>query len=155
MWTLLRVYLHREDTPGTTRVASLFPEAAAAQGNEGIMLMIRMYKILDTEGELGLAALESLRRYIRHCDTTSARRAIVQFGRELGLQVRDALEATYLIKQVMSGVDFIDYAQFMHDTTELLADSAMAYADKNSPPTLGALVNTMQALGGGLMDDEN
>ena len=155
MWNLLRFYLYRQNTAGATRVASLFPEAAATKGNDGIMLMIRMYKTLDKEGELGLAALETLRRYIRQSDTTSARRAIVQFGRELGLKVREALEATYLIKQVMGGVNFIDYAQFMHDTTELLSDNAMAYADKTTPPTLGALVNTMQSLGGGLMDDES
>ena len=152
---LLLYYIRRQDVLGTTRVASLFPEAAASKGNAGIMLMIRMYKALDWNDELKLAALESLRRYIRQCDTTSARKAIVQFGRELGLKVREALEATYAIKRVMAGVDFIDYAHFLRTTAELLEHTGLAYADRNNLPTLGALVNAMQALGGGLMDDES
>ena len=155
MSELLRFYIKREDVAGTARVASLIPEAAVHQENAGIILMIRMYKALDGKESLQGVGLEALRRYVRQSDTETARKAIVQFGRELGLNIREALEATYAIKRVMSGVDFIDYSQFLNTAADLLEDTAMAYADKNSLPTLGALVNTTQSLSGGLMDDEN
>lgn len=155
VYELLRFYCKRDDVAGITRVANLIPDAAVHQENAGIILMIRTYKALDGNAELQPVAMESLRRYVRQCDTETARKAIVQFGRELGLKIREALEATYAIKRVMSGVDFIDYAHFLHTAADLLEDTASAYADKNMLPTLGALVNTTQSLSGGLMDDES
>lgn len=157
MHDLLRYYLRRHDVPGAARIASLFPDVAAQHGNDGITMMIRMYKAMyrGEDKELQIAGLELLRRYIRQSDTNSARRAITHFGRELGLKVREALEATYQIKRLMSGINFDDYSQFLHLTAELLETTARAYIDKNNPPTLGALVNTVQSLSGGLMDDES
>ena len=55
----------------------------------------------------------------------------------------------------MVGVNFLDYADFIHTTAELLESTAMAYSNKNQIPSMGALVNAMQSLGGGLMDDES
>jgi hypothetical protein len=157
MHDLLRYYLRRRDVPGAARIASLFPEVAAQHGTDGIMMMIRMYKAMyrGEDKELQIAGLELLRRYIRQSDTASARRAITHFGRELGLKVREALEATYQIKRLMSGINFDDYSQFLHLTAELLESTARAYMDKNNPPTLGALVNAVQSLSGGLMDEES
>ncbi|MBZ0300035.1 MAG: hypothetical protein K8J31_09855 [Anaerolineae bacterium] len=155
MHDLLRFYVKRQDVPGAVRVASLFPEVAAHHSNQGIVMMVRMYKALYRDAELQVAGLELLRRYVRQSDTTSARRAITHFGRELGLKVREALEATYKIKRLMNDVGFDDYATFLHTTAELLDSTARAYVDKNNLPTLGALVNTVQSLSGGLMDDES
>lgn len=157
MHDLLRYFLRRRDVPGAMRVASLFPEVAAHHGSNGIIMMIRMYKMLyqGNDRDLQTGGLELLRRYIRQSDTTSARRAITHFGRELGLNVREALEATYQIKRLMSGVGFYEYAQFLHLTVELLESTARAYVERGSMPSLGALVNTVQSVGGGLMDDES
>lgn len=157
MHELLRYYLRQNDVPGATRIASLFPDVAAHHGNAGIVMMIRMFKAMyrGDEKELQVAGLELLRRYIRQSDTASARRAITHFGRELGLQVREALEATYRVKRLMSGIGFDDYGHFLHTTVELLESTARAYADNRNLPTLGALVNTVQSLSGGLMDDES
>lgn len=155
MHDLLRYYLKRPDVAGAARVASLFPEVAAHHSNQGIVMMIRMYKALYRNEDLQIAGLELLRRYVRQSDTTSARKAITHFGRELGLKVRDALEATYRVKRLMSGVGFDDYAIFLHTTAELLESTARAYIDKNNLPSLGALVNAVQSLTGGLMDDES
>lgn len=157
MHDLLRHYLRRRDVPGAARIASLFPDVAAQHGSDGIMMMIRMYKAMyrGENKDLQIAGLELLRRYIRQSDTASARRAITHFGRELGLKVREALEATYQIKRLMSAINFDDYAHFLHITAELLESTARAYIDKSNPPSLGALVNTVQSLSGGLMDEES
>jgi hypothetical protein len=156
MHDLLRFFLKREDIAGAVKVGGFFPEVAAHHGTAGVTLMIQMYKALYAgKTEFQLAGMELLRRYIRQSDATAARQAITQFGRELGLAVREALEATYRVKRLMSGVDFYDYAHFLHLTTELLDNTVRAYSDRSSLPSLGALVNTVQSLSGGLMDDES
>ena len=152
---LLRYYIKRRDVNNAIRVGSFFPDVAAQHGVAGITLMIGMYRTLFMEEkEMQVAALEVLRRYIRQSDTGSARRALVQFGRELGLQVREALEASYALKRLMGGVSILEYADFLHLAAELLESNALAYGDRNQIPTLGAVANTMQSLSGGLMDDE-
>ncbi|MBZ0295964.1 MAG: hypothetical protein K8L99_25615 [Anaerolineae bacterium] len=151
---LLRFHTKRQDVAKTAQVASLFPEAAITRGNSGIGLMTRMYNALDWDKELKIAAMELLRRYIRMLETGSARRAIVQFGRALGDDVQDALEATLALKRLMGGVDFIDYADFLHVVAELLQDTTLAYVDRSNVPTLGGLVNAMQSMSGSLgMED--
>lgn len=151
---LLRLHSERRDINRAIQIASLFPEAAAARGNSGIGLMGRMYNTLDWDKELRIAALELMRRYIRMLETGPARRAIVQFGRALGDDVQDALEATLAIKRLMGGVDFIGYADFLHIVAELLQDTTLVYVDRSDIPSLGALVNAMQSMSGSLsMED--
>ncbi len=154
MLSLLRFHIQRKDVTNTAKVASLFPEVAANRGNNGIMMMARMYKALDWSNDLRLTSMEVLRRYIRSLDSGAGRRAIVHLGRELGLEIRESLEATYAVKRLMGGVDFVDYADLLHVSAELLHDTTLAYVDKNEIPTLGALVNAMQSLSGGLNNDD-
>jgi hypothetical protein len=156
MRDLLRYFMQREDMTNAIRVGSLFPDVAAYHGVDGISMMLGMYRALYMDDkEMQVAALELLRRYIRQSDTTSARRALVQFGRELGLQVRDALEATYAIKRLMGGIPLLDYSEFLHRCADLLESGALAYADKGQIPSLGALGNSVQSLSGGLLQDES
>ncbi len=154
MLSLLKFHVKREDVPGATRLASLFPEVAINQGTMGMAMMIRTYKMMDKDPKLKIVSMELLRRYVRQSDSTVSRQAIVQFGRELGLPVRHALEATLSLKRLMGGVDFVDYADFIHVTAEFLQDTAMAYTDRNNLPSLGALANDMQSLTGGLTDED-
>lgn len=154
MLSLLKFHVKREDVPGATRMSSLFPDVAVNQGTMGMAMMIRMFKMMDKDPKMKMASMELLRRYVRQSDSTVARQAIVQFGRELGLPVRHALEATLSLKRLMGGVDFVDYADFIHITAEFLQDTAMAYLDRNNLPSLGALANDMQSLTGGLTDED-
>ncbi len=154
MMALLRFHTQRHDVPNTARVASLFPELAVNRGNSGVGLMIRLYKALGWDNELRIASLELLRRYVRMAETRLGQRAVVQFGRELGLDVRQALEATLVLKQLMGGVDFLDYADFLHVAAELLQDTTLAYVERSNIPTLGGLVNVMQSMSGSLTGDD-
>lgn len=154
MLALLKFHVKRDDVPGATRLSSLFPEVAVNQGTMGIAMMIRMFKMMDKDPKLKMASMELLRRYVRQSESAAARQAIVQFGRELGLPIRHALEATLSLKRLMGGVDFVDYADFIHVAAEFLQDTAMAYVDRNNLPSLGALANDMQSLTGGLTDED-
>lgn len=154
MLSLLKFHARRHDVPGAVRLAGLFPQVAANHSTMGLKLMIRMYRMMDWEPKARIAALELLRRYVRQADNTLARQAVVQAGRELGEIVRNALEATYAFKRLMGGVDLLDYAGFLHTTAEFLEDTAQAYTDKASVPSLGALMNAMQSLTGGVSNAE-
>jgi len=132
----------------------LLPQVAARDSSKGINLIGRMYKMMDWDERVKMAALELLRRYVRNSDDEESRRAIAAFGREFGIGVQQALEATYAIKRMLDGVDLVDYADFLHITADFLYDTAVAYADKNKIPSIGALYNNMDGMTGGLNDDD-
>ena len=154
MLALLRFHTQRRDVPNTARVASLFPEVALNRGSSGIGLMIRLHKALGWDDELRIAAMELLRRYVRGAEAGLARRAVVQFGRELGLDVRQSLEATIVLKRLMVSMDFLDYADFLRVAAELLQDTTLAYIDRATMPTLGGLINAMQSMSGSLTSED-
>lgn len=151
--SLLRYYTRQQDVAGAARAASLFPQAAAGHGRAGLELMARMYRVLDWDDSLKLARLELLRRFVRQADPDTARQAIRAFE-GLGRSVRPALEATYSLKRLMGGVDFAGYAEFLHITADLLDDLTAAYANRDRPPSLGAVLNALQSLPGGLGTEE-
>lgn len=154
MIALLRFHIKRKDVNSTIRVASLLPQVAARDSSKGINLIGRMYKMMDWDERVKMAALELLRRYVRNSDDEESRRAIAAFGREFGIGVQQALEATYSIKRMLDGVDLVDYADFLHITADFLYDTAVAYADKSKIPSIGALYNNMDGMTGGLNDDD-
>ncbi len=154
MIALLRFHIKRKDVPNTIRVAGLLPQVAVREGTKGINLIGRMYKMMDWDDRVRLAALELLRRYTRMTPERDARTAITAFGREFGVKVQQALEATYAFKRLMDGVDLVTYAEFVHITASFLHDTALVYADKSRIPSMGALVNDLHSLSGGLNDEE-
>ena len=154
MLALLRFHLKQRDMQNAARLSGLFADVAINSGKAGVAMLIRMFKMMDGSPKLRMAALEVLRRFIRDSESAFGRQSISVFGRELGQDVRHALEATYAMKRLLGGVDFVDYAEFIHITGEFLQDTAMSYIDKTNVPTLGALMNTMQSLTGGISDTE-
>lgn len=154
MIALLKFHISRKDVQNTIRVAGLLPRVAIREGNKGVSLIGRMYKMLDWDDRVRTAALELLRRYIRMAKDEDARAAVTAFGREFGVSVQQALEATYSIRRLMDSVDLVDYAEFLHGATNFLFDTAVAYVDKSKIPTVGALLNNLDSMGGGLSNEE-
>jgi hypothetical protein len=154
MIALLKFHIKRKDVPSTIRVAGLLPQVAAREGTKGVNLIGRMYKMLDWDDRVRVAALELLRRFVRKASDDDARRAITAYGREFGINVQQTLEATLALKQMMDGVDLVSYAEFLHITAQFLYETALAYSDKNQIPSLGAMMNALDSMGGGLTDNE-
>jgi hypothetical protein len=154
MIALLKFHIKRKDVTSTIRVAGLLPQVAAREGSKGVNLIGRMYKMLDWDEQVRVAALELLRRFVRKTNEDDARRAITAYGREFGVNVQQALEATLAIKQLMDGVDLVSYAEFLHITAQFLYETTVAYADKGQIPSLGAMMNALDSLSGGLTDNE-
>ncbi len=154
MIALLRFHIKRKDVQNTIRVAGLLPGVAVREGSKGVNLIGRMYKMMDWDNRVHMAALELLRRFVRLARDEDARAAITAFGREFGVNIQQALEATYALKRMMDSVELVEYADFLHVAAEFLYDTALAYEDKNSIPTNGALLNNLDSMGGSLTNDE-
>ncbi|HLU11724.1 MAG TPA: hypothetical protein VK003_18765, partial [Oceanobacillus sp.] len=151
---LLNYHVERQDTNLALRVAHLLPASAARRGDAGITVMIQMYRIMNWNDEGRAAALDGLRRYIRRGNDTLVQQALSRLGRELGDQVRQALEATVTLYQMMGGEDIGDYAYSLHTVSEFLYDTSLAYMDKNSAPNVTSLLSDLDSLAGGLSNDE-
>jgi hypothetical protein len=151
---LLNYHVERRDSNLALRVSSLLPASAARRGDAGITVMIQMYRIMNWNDEGKAAALEGLRRYIRRSSDNLVQQALTRLGRELGDQVRQALEATVTLYQMMGGEDIGDYAYSLHTVSEFLYDTSLTYADKNSTPTVTSLLSDLDSLAGGLSNDE-
>lgn len=154
MIALLKFHIKRKDVASTIRVAGLLPQVATREGGRGINLIGRMYKMMDWDDKVRLAALELLRRYIRSASDEEARQGISAFGREFGVKVQQTLEATYSLKRLMDSIEIEDYAEFIHTTADFLFDTAVAYADKSKIPTIGGLYNNMNSMSGNLNDTD-
>ncbi|MEZ4670175.1 MAG: hypothetical protein R3E39_19895 [Anaerolineae bacterium] len=150
MSALLRYYITRKDTEHTIRLAAVLPQVAVREGVRGINLIGRTYKLLDWDDKVRMAGLELLRRYVRQAPDADARKAVTAFGREFGERIMEAMEAAYAMRRLLGSVDLTEYADFLHVTAEYLYDTVLLYSDKNRIPTTGAIMNSLDSLGGGL-----
>jgi hypothetical protein len=106
----------------------------------------QIYKALATNRSTRNAAFETLRVYVREANDSDARIALGYYGRELGANVRQALDAVYILKQVMGGKDLPTYAQTVQRVVSFLQDSAASYADPRTIPTLEDLIAKLNGL---------
>ncbi len=154
MIALLRFYIKRKDPTNTVKVARLLPQVAARDGAKGINLIGRMYKMMDFDERVRAEGLELLRRFVWSAPDELARQGVTAFGREFGINVQQALEASYALRRMMDGVEIAEYAEFLHITADFLFDTAAAYADRSRIPSIGALYNNLESMTGGLSDDD-
>lgn len=151
---LLNYHIKRGDSNLALRVGSLLPAAAARRGEPGISIMIQMYRVMNWNEEGSVAALDSLRRYIRRCSDAFVPQALSRLGRDLGDPVRQALEATMTLYQMMGGEDIGDYAYTLHTASEFLHDTSLTYMEKNTAPSVVSLQSDLDSLSGGLANEE-
>ncbi len=150
MIALLKFHISRKDVEQTIRVASVMPQVAIREGSRGINLIGRMYKLMDWDDKIRIAALELLRRYVRIAPDADARKAVTAFGREFGASVQQTTETSYAMRRMLDNLDIVEYADFLHVTAEFLYDTALTYADKSKIPSVGGLMNSLDSLGGSL-----
>jgi hypothetical protein len=152
--SLIKFHIKRQDVEKTIRVSSMLPISAAREGNKGINLIARMFKMMDWDDRTRAASLDVARRYIRHANDTDARRAIDALGREYGQKVSEALETTFAIKKLLGGIELAEYAEFLRTTAQLLYDMALTYSDKAKIPTIGGLLSNLDSMGGNLARED-
>jgi hypothetical protein len=154
MLSLLRFHVQRKDIEQTIRVAGMIPQIAMRESNRGINLVARAYKMMDFDEKVRLAGHELLRRYVRRANDDEARNAIIAFGKDFGPDILQMLEATYLMRRLLDGVDLTEYSFFLRIAASLLYDTAVAYVDKSKLPTTGAIMNSLDSMTGSLNSEE-
>src|SRR5262249_48108957 len=110
--------------------------------------------MMQWDGRTRMAALDELRRFVRYADDAEAQRAVSYFGKELGVKIQESLDATYFLRGFMGDTDLHHYAEVMHRVRGLLFTLAQAYDDQKIMPSIGAVMNDLDSLQGGLGNDE-
>lgn len=151
---LVKYHVGQHDPNQALRVAELVPEIALREGENGITSMLRLCYLLRDDAKLRAGAIDLLRHYIRRLPEKTDRLATARIGQRLGGKIKQTLEATVAIKRLFGGMSIEDYAIHLHQTTELLRETAVAYVDRERVPGIKVLIGDLDALNGGLTDDD-
>lgn len=143
---LLKYHVASNDPVNAVLAADLISIATSRHSDNGMQITTQMYRLMAENRNTRPAALNILRNYVRQADDRGARQALAYYGRELGSNVRSALEATYLIKQVLNEHSLHEYAQRVQRTVAFLQDAAASYNERTTPTTdeLQLRLNTMR-----------
>lgn len=154
MLALLTFHVKQQDKLNAVKVASLMLIVAEREGEDGVQVMVRMFRLMTWDPEVQEASLELLRRYIRQLSEEAAQEALLRFGQELGPNIREVLEVTHALNLLMGGVGFDAYAQAVHTMADFLEDTALAYSHKNDIPSLKLVRGDLDSSTGGTSDVE-
>lgn len=152
--SVMSYHARRKDVANTIRTASLVPISAAYHEKGSVRVMAQMYKRMAWDERTRIAALQMLRAYIREAQDTPARKAVVYFGKELGKEVRGALETTYRMKKFLGEVSLLSYAEHLHTAVVWLQDCTEAYLNQRNTPSGSAVASKLNKLSGNLTSDE-
>ncbi len=153
LYLLLQFFANRREPQFVSLVASLLSASAARQGEAGYTAMLNLAKISNPNAEVQTAITEALRQYIRRVDQARGQALIKR--PELNTSLREALEITLLINNILNGQAFTDYADALNITAHFLFDTGMAFANPLSQPSVGTLLNDLDSLLGGLSRQES
>jgi hypothetical protein len=151
---LLMFHVERRDQGQALRVANLLPATAARKGDAGLATMITLVKHLNWSPEVSAAGLEALRRYVRRSPAAGTPARLNRLGRELGEEIRTALEATLLMSTLMGGEQMGDYAYTLHTVAQFMYETYNSYRDRNNLPTISSLLGDLDSLSVSINNEE-
>lgn len=149
---VLRFYARQQEADSAVRLATSITDSLGG-AEDGLNVVGRIWSLLNWNKDVRQAALEMLRRYARQASPEQAVRIPVRVGRKLGDRVQEMLQATVTLNIMTGGEGLLSYAHEVHLAAALLCDLAAAY-EKTPYPTLKRLRSDLDALGGGLSEDE-
>ena len=152
--SLVQYHVKRADPPSAVRIAELLPEIAAKEGEGGANAMLRLCGLLRDDEAMRAVAVNLVRRYVRLLPLTVDRRAAGRLGEKLGVKVKNALDATLLLKRVFDGLPIEEYAGYLQVTAQFLSDTASAYVDKERYPGIKILLSDLDSLNGGFKPED-
>lgn len=153
MMALLQYHMRRQHDELAIRTAGMLGIVAARYGERPASVLAKVYQRLQWSANVQGHRLDMLRVYVRHCDRSAARKVLEGLGVLLGDDVRQQLEATYILRVMMQDVSLSHYIQQVATLAAFIQDPADAYNSK-AIPTQGALLNDLDSLPGGLTDTD-
>lgn len=152
--TLLAYHARADNPSSALRVAQVIPQALQAQEADALPVVTQMYRLMRSRKSTQAAGLDIVRAYVRQADDKAARVAIAYYARELGGDVRAALDATYALKRLMGGRDLIAFSEAVRASVPFLLDTASAYADSRTTPDIPPLMRGLSEMGGNFLRED-
>ena len=154
MLRLLQFHSERTNALDMLRVASAIVDKALMMGKDGPSFLVKAWAYLAWQPEVGHAALELLRRYIRSVPPEAARGLPQYFSEHLGKNVGEALEASFLVRTAIGEDNLQTFAENIQIVLKLLTDLAIPYHKSKSNPDMGRLRHDLDTMSGGLSEQE-
>jgi hypothetical protein len=151
---LLDYHARRGEALAALRAAEIVSAALDEDQANPLPTVTQMYRIMARQPGIRAAALDVLRAYVRGADDKGARVAIVHYGRELGQDVRTALEATYTLRRLRGDADLESFAARLKTTVGWLLDTVSAYNDPRNAPDIPPLTNELSRMDGRYQREE-
>ena len=151
---LLQFHGERTNALDMLRVASAIVDKSLVMGKDGPPFLVKAWAHLAWQPEVGHAALELLRRYIRSVPPEAARGLPQYFSEHLGKNVGEALEASFLVRTAIGEDNLQTFAENIQVTLKLLTDMAIPYHKSKSNPDTGRLRHDLDTMSGGLSEQE-
>lgn len=151
---LLQFHGERTNALDMLRVASAIIDKALMMGKDGPPFLVQAWAHLAWQPEVGHAALELLRRYIRSVPPEAAKGLPQYFSGHLGKNVGEALEASHLVRSAIGEDNLQTFAENIQIALKLLTDLAIPYHKSKSNPDMGRLRHDLDTMSGGLAEQE-
>jgi hypothetical protein len=151
---LLQFHGERNNPLDMIRTASSLIDKAIILGDKGPQFLTKAWHQLAWQPEVGQAAIELLRRYIRQVNPALAVGLPEYFRKELGKNVGDALQASYLVRNVIGHDNLVEFADDLVVTVKLLYDIALPYSEKKDRPPLHRVKHDLDTMSGNVTETE-
>ncbi len=151
---LLEYHAQLHNAIDTMRVAAALIDHAVFTDMDDASLVVRMWPVITWDEETTGTAIELLRRFVRGIPMRKVPSLISYLGDELGAEIGEILQATYIMRFIVDDADLLQFADVVHTAAGLLADVTTTYHSNKELPTLKRLRRDLDTMTGGLSDDE-
>ncbi|MBI5960641.1 MAG: hypothetical protein HY866_18020, partial [Chloroflexi bacterium] len=151
---LLDFYGQSRNALDTLRVGAALIDHSLSKGTEGAALITRMWPSITWNKEVTEAAVELVKRFLRGVPLREVPTLVGYFSTQLGKEIGETLQATYVMRQVMGEIDLLALTESVQVASQLFTDIAVTYhTDKELPP-IHRLRHDLDTMPGGLSDAE-
>lgn len=148
---LLQFHARRQSVDEAVSLAAVITNSLGGS-EEGLGIVARIWTLLNWNKDVREAALELLRRYVRHVPNERAVTIPARVGKKLGEKVGDMLQATVVVCQMTGEGGFETFTEEVRIAANLLSDIVAVYEDK--PVPLKRLRGDLDGLSGGVSEAE-
>lgn len=147
---LVQYYANQRDADRAVSLAAVITNSLGGSA-QGLQVMGRLWALLNWHSDVQEAALELLRRYVRHVPVENAAGLPGLMGRRLGERVGSMIQATYTMNVITGGQGLEGLAADLRTASALLLDLVSTY-EQEQRPTIHRLTRDLDALAGGADD---
>lgn len=156
---LLNVVATRKDRVQALRLVTAIVDYALTLGGDTESLSIpelfgQVLSLAVWSPDMNRAVIDAIAVYVRRAPLDQARQVAVFVGEKQGQAAREALDAAYVLRQIIGGQDMAAFAEALSISVELLIDFTAVYFEGQETPPLFKLRRWAQGAPGGMSEAE-